>query len=425
MRTVLALLLPLVSIIIGSPAWAQCPPAYDWSGFYPPASLDRVTQRTAPGLRSNFDQVMLPQLTDQERRVLRGAMLDLGQREDARHPMNFYAAQGGRVVLPLSSVKMVSDLTVAVAWLNRHRLPEKKVFDYAAMLAFRGPAPDGVRALPLAALGVPDSALDSPEVEGLFQKLYGDAMVFIMAHELGHLFHGHSANVGLDQSRQQESEADAFAVELMARMHAPPVGIVFYFNMVAPFECPARSTHPMSGTRIERLAAALRANGPLFVQDKPSPQHELMLLESVIQGLGQVAKLLDDPDIREAMRLTGQSSTVAQFSGASAPAVVAPPSRQAFDGNYVGQWGDAKTQLDFRMTLEREAQTVRGRYDFGMGVAELEGIVTGDQLDYAWRWGNDYFGRGRIKSAADGKLHGTWGYGQRNDGAGTLTAEPR
>ena len=162
MRTVLALLL----LLIGLPAVrAQCPPAYDWSGFYPPASLDRVTQRTAPGLRSNFDQVMLPQLTDQERRVLAGVRLDLGQREDPGHPMNFYAAQGGRVVLPLSSVKMVSDLTVAVAWLNRHRLPEKKVFDYAAMLAFRGPTPDGVRALPLAALGVPDNALDDPEVE--------------------------------------------------------------------------------------------------------------------------------------------------------------------------------------------------------------------------------------------------------------------
>jgi hypothetical protein len=421
MRTVLALLL----LVIGLPAAAQCPPAYDWSGFYPPAILDRVTQRTAPGLRSNFDQVMLPQLTDQERRTLGRVLLDLGQREDAAHPMNFYAAQGGRVVLPLSSVRMVSDLTLAVAWLNRHRLPEKKVFDYAAMLAFRGPAPDGVRALPLAALGVPDNASDDPAVEGLFQKLYGDAMVFIMAHELGHLFHGHSANVSQDQSRRQESEADAFAVELMARLHAPPVGIVFYFNMVAPFECPARSTHPMSGARIERLATVLRDNGPLFVQDKPSPQRELLLLESVVQGLLQVAKLLDDPDIRESMRLTGQSSNVAQFGAASAPAVGAPQSRQAFDGNYVGQWGDAKTKLDFRMILKREAQTVRGQYDFGMGTAELEGIVTGDQLDYAWRWGTDYFGRGRMKHDVDGRLQGTWGYGQRNEGAGTLTADPR
>jgi Peptidase family M48 len=422
MRTALALLLA----VIGLPAHAQCPPAYDWSAFYPPAALDRVTERTAPGLRSNFDQVILPQLTDQERRVLGGTTLDLGQREYPAHPMNFYAAQGGKVVLPLSSVKLVSDLTLAVAWLNRHRLPEKKVFDYAAMLAFRGPAPDGVRKLPLAALGIPDEPQNDPEVDDLFQKLYGDTMVFIMAHELGHIFHRHSANVSVEQSRQQESEADAFAIELMARMHAPPVGIIFYFNMAAPFDCPERSTHPMSGQRIARLVAALRGNAQLFTADKPSPQREMQLVESVAQGLEQVAKLLDDPDIRQSMRLVGQSSSVADFAAAGVPPVVAPRSRPAFDGNYLGQWTDAKgTSLDFRMALRRQGQVVHGQYEFGMGVADLEGTITGDQLDYAWRWGNDYFGRGRIKSAADGRLQGTWGYGQRNEGAGTLAAEPR
>jgi len=310
--------------------------------------------------------------------------------------------------------------------LNRHRLPEKRVFDYAAMLAFRGPAPDGVRKLPLAALGIPDEPQNDPEVDDLFQKLYGDTMVFIMAHELGHIFHKHSANVSVEQSRQQESEADAFAIELMARMHAPPVGIIFYFNMAAPFDCPERSTHPMSGQRIARLVAALRGNAQLFTADKPSPQREMQLVESVAQGLEQVAKLLDDPDIRQSMRLVGQSSSVADFAAAGVPPVVAPRSRPAFDGNYLGQWTDAKgTSLDFRMALRRQGQVVHGQYEFGMGVADLEGTITGDQLDYAWRWGNDYFGRGRIKSAADGRLQGTWGYGQRNEGAGTLAAEPR
>jgi len=422
MRTALALLL----IVIGLPARAECPPAYDWSGFYPPASLDRVIERTAPGLRSNFDQVILPVLTDQERRAMGGTTLDLGQREYPAHPMNFYAAQGGKVVLPLSSVKMVSDLTMAVAWLNRHRLPEKKVFDYAAMLAFRGPAPDGVHKLPLAALGIPDEAQDDREVEDLFQKLYGDTMVFIMAHELGHLFHKHSANVSVERSRQQESEADAFAVELMARLHAPPVGIVFYFNMAAPFECPARSTHPMSGQRISRLVAALRDNSRLFAADKPSPQREMQLIESVAQGLEQVSKLLDDPDIREAMRRTGQSSSVADFAAAAVPAIPAPRSRLAFDGDYVGQWIDSKgTAIDFRMNLRRQGPTVHGKYEFGMGATDLDGTVTGDQLDYAWRWGNEYFGRGRLRSMPDGNLQGTWGYTQRNEGGGTLTAKPR
>jgi hypothetical protein len=422
MRTALALLLA----VIGLPAYAECPPAYDWRGFYPTEILDRVIERTAPGLRSNFDNVILPQLTDQERRAMGRATLDLGQREYPAQPMNFYAAEGAKVVLPLSSVRMVSDLTFAVAWLNRHRLPEKKVFDYAAMLAYRGPAPDGVRRLPLAALGIPDEAQNDPEVDGLFQKLYGDTMVFIMAHELGHIFRGHSLTPDVDQSRRQEMEADAFAVELMARMHAPPVGIVFYFNMAAPFECPARSTHPLSGQRIARLTAALRDNARLFVADKPSPQREKQLIESVAQGLEQVSKLLDDPDIRESMRRTGQSSSVADFAAAAVPAIAAPRSRLAFDGNYVGQWVDSKgNAIDFRMNLRRQGQIVHGKYEFGMGAADLDGTVTGDQLDYAWRWGNDYFGRGRLKSLAGGRLQGTWGYTQRNEGAGTLTADPK
>jgi hypothetical protein len=425
MRAILALLL----LLTASAARAQCPPAYDWSGFYPPAILDRVSRLTAPDLQSNFDQFMLPRLTDQQRRVLAGVSLDFGQREYPGHPLNFYAARGGRIVLPLSSVRLVTDLTLALAWMNSHRVPEKKVFDYAAMLAYRGPAPDGVRALPLAALGVPEDAISEPEVGDLFQKLLIDTMVFIVAHEMGHLFHNHQVNVDAVQSRLQESEADAFAVELMGRMGMPPVGISFYFTLATPFECPARSTHPLTGERVTRLAATLRDNAALFARDKPSPQHERQLIESIGRELEGLARLLDDPDIRESTRLIGQSSKVADFSGASASAAVpgAPMPgtvHQAFDGSYVGQWADATAALDFRMTLRRQGQIVRGNYDFGMGTAELEGTVEGDQLDFAWRWGKDYFGRGRMTSLADGRLQGTWGYGRRFEG-GTLNATPR
>ena len=424
MRAILALLFLLGGL---NAAHAQCAPPFNWSGFYPPAALDRVAQRTAPGLRSNFEQVLLPRLTDRERQKLGGISLDLSRREYAEHPLNFYAATGGKVVLPLSSVKLVSDLSLALAWYNRNRLPEQKVFDYAAMLAFRGPAPDGVKALPLTALGVPDAADSDPAVEGLFQKLFGTTMVFIMAHETGHLFHGHRANVGDVRSRQQEGEADAFAVELMARMGAPPIGITFYFMLAAPFECTERSTHPLSGERINRLVAALRDNASLFARDKPSPQQERQLVESIAQDLGKVAKLLDDPDIRASMRLAGLSSKASDFAAAETRSRSRPgAARQAFDGDYAGQWIDAKgTALDFRMTLRRQASTVRGNYEFGMGTAELEGTVADDQLDYAWRWGTDYFGRGKMRSLANGELQGTWGYTRRSEGGGTLSAAPR
>jgi len=268
-------------------------------------------------------------------------------------------------------------------------------------------------------------------VSDRFQKVLGDTMVFIMAHEMGHLFHNHQPNLGAAQSRLQESEADAFAVELMGRMGMPPVGISYYFTLATPFECPVRSTHPLTGERVNRLAVTLRDNAALFARDKPSPQHERQLIEAIARELEGLAGLLDDPDIRESTRLIGQSSKVADFSGASAsaavPGVPTPGTvHQAFDGNYVGKWTDAKgTSLDFRMTLRREGSTVRGNYEFGMGAAELEGTVEADQLDYAWRWGKDYFGRGKLKSLANGELQGTWGYTRRFEGGGTLSATRR
>ena len=102
------------------------------------------------------------------------------------------------------------------------------------------------------------------------------------------------------------------------------------------------------------------------------------------------------------------------------------PARQAFDGNYAGEWIDAKgSVLSVRITLQRTGQTVRGKYEFGLGAADLQGIVEGDQFDYSWNWGNDYSGRGRLKKLADGQLRGTWGYAQRFEGGGLLSVRPQ
>jgi hypothetical protein len=405
---------------------SQCPPSFDWSGFYPPEVLDRVAQRSAPGLRANFDEVLLPRLTDRERGALRDARLDLGQREYKDHPLNFYAARGGLVVLPLSSIRLVSDLSLALAWLNRHRLPEKRVFDYAAMLAWRGPTPDGARALPLSVLGVPEDADSDPAVENLYQKILGSIMVFVMAHETGHLFYDHRADVDAARSRLQEGEADAFAVDLMARIGAAPVGVSFYFLMAAPFECPGRSTHPLSGERVARTARAIIDNAAVFARDKPDPARERQLIGAIAGKLQEVSALVDDPDVREATRQVGQSSSVAGFAASASPGPGQAVARQAFDGSYSGQWADAKgTVLEIGMVLKREGQVVRGTYDFGLGTVELDGTVDGDRLDYSWRWGSEYFGRGRLVSGAGGALEGTWGYTRSIEGGGTLTASPR
>jgi hypothetical protein len=198
--------------------------------------------------------------------------------------------------------------------------------------------------------------------------------------------------------------------------------------MASPYECAYRSTHPKTGESIYRLVASLRDNAGLFARDKPSPQQERQLVETIATDLGRVASLFDDPDIRASMMLVGKSSKVGDFASSAARSTASQPAgtRQLFHGDFVGQWTDAKgVSLDFRMTLNRQGTTVRGIYDFGMGKAELEGAITGDRLDYAWRWGTDYFGRGIMTSRADGALSGTWGYTRRNEGGGTLDARPR
>ncbi len=76
----------------------------------------------------------------------------------------------------------------------------------------------------------------------------------------------------------------------------------------------------------------------MFARDKPSPQQERQLVESIAQELGKVAKLVDDLRYPQSMRLAGLSSKVADFAAAAGPAARRPvASRQPFDGNYVGQ----------------------------------------------------------------------------------------
>jgi hypothetical protein len=41
-------------------------------------------------------------------------------------------------------------------------------------------------------------------------------------------------------------------------------------------------------------------------------------------------------------------------------------------------------------------------------------------MEYEWKWGTDYFGRGRLRAQEGGRvLTGTWGYTRAAEGAGT------
>ena len=63
------------------------------------------------------------------------------------------------------------------------------------------------------------------------------------------------------------------------------------------------------------------------------------------------------------------------------------------------------------------------RYSFGLGIGAIAGQATGDTLNFAWSWANNY-GRGVFEASRDGSaFSGTWGYRESADNAGTWNGQ--
>jgi hypothetical protein len=261
-------LLPLALLLLPADARAQ-----DWAGFYDRQTLVYWHGQTPPGIEENFREVVWPKLLPDEKRKLSRVTLDFPL-EDARQLMNFYAVWGGgkqTITLPISSIRFLADIALAEAWLGVSGYSTDPVTDYLAMLKYQWPDRlAGRRYRPREALGIPDDATANPRVERRFQRDFGTAIVFVLGHELGHLYHQHGMNVSLERSRQQEEEADRFAMELMRRIGEPPVGMVLFFRILAhlaPYtsdpDYPARraaATHPVASARLRAIAAGIETN---------------------------------------------------------------------------------------------------------------------------------------------------------------------
>jgi hypothetical protein len=231
------------------------------------------------------------------------------------HPFDFYAgAERGRptVWLPVLSLKMIEDLSVAWAWRHLHGYSLEPFDEYIAMLRYR--APDdfagGRYPDPLSALGVPPRIWEQePAVDDLSLRLRNSGWVFVLAHEMGHLRHGHAGNAAVDPatSQRHERDADQFALDLLARSETIPMGAVLWFQATvgyfpnrADFASDAaflasqqQATHPVNPLRLQSLALGLeRAAG-----DSLDPAHA-DALRFIATRLAAIADTLAEPDMQ-------------------------------------------------------------------------------------------------------------------------------
>jgi hypothetical protein len=421
----------LTALTFAPVVWAQ-----EWSGFYARETLIYWHSQMPPGIEENLQQVIWPKLTPPEKPALAGVTLDFPL-EDSHHPMNFYALDDGQVktvTLPISSLRFFGDLALAYAWLNANGYSLDTVTDYLAMIKYQWP--DGLVGTayrPLEALRIPESARNDPAVMNAFQRTFASAVVFILAHELGHLYHQHATAVDPEDSQRQEEEADAFALEIMRRIGEAPVGMTFFFTLLAHLEPyagdtdyaqrRAQATHPVTAARLRAIASGLTDQAESFSRTGTATA----IITSIASDIEVIANNLDDAGVQNLFRKKGLTAKPEQLAPRKPGEHISTAQQEphetgaAFSGIYTGQWIDAKgTALDVDMTLNRTGNQVTGSYSFGAGDVSLSAAtLVGDQLHYNWTWGTEHFGKGVLNVDPTGqRLSGTWGYTDSETGGG-------
>jgi hypothetical protein len=286
--------------------------AQDVGRLYTEAELAKAGARYAPNLRGLWEEDFLSRLTPAERQQGGAVSLALPLIGAQRSPIDFYAYPAERrVFLPISSVKFLDDISIAIAWYESKNCGMGTVSDYVGALRAQ---PAGWSA-PRAALGIPTNALDDKMVDDVSQKLLKSTVYFIVAHEYAHVMYGHRGykSITAHEAQQQETQADAFALEVMRRIAVPPLSMAHFFMLVtrlegspADFETAAeyesylksRATHPVSSQRILAVADALQANAASFARLQPNPQawaQRLVLIAGQVRMVGQT---LDDRKMR-------------------------------------------------------------------------------------------------------------------------------
>jgi hypothetical protein len=286
------------------------------AGLYP----EEILAGDRPRFEQRLGQIYQHGLWDFLDGLEKQALADVGLRFPLvganRNPFDFYAGpERGRptIWLPVLSLKVIEDLSVAWAWRQLHGYSLEPFDEYVAILKYRAPADfaGGRYPDPLSALGVPAEIWkQEPDVDDLSLRLRNSAWAFILAHEMGHLRYGHPGNAAVDPktSQRHEAEADQFALDLLSRSKTIPMGAVLWFQATvgyflnrADFETEAaflhwqqqEATHPVNAERLQSLALALdRAAG-----DSLDPAHA-EVLRFIGTRLATIADTLAEPDMQ-------------------------------------------------------------------------------------------------------------------------------
>ncbi len=416
------------------------------SSLYDEQTLQYWKGRYERNLRWNFDKLVLGALTPAERRQLGNIRLDLPLRapvEQPEGPLAFYRTND-QLVMPILSVKFFDDLALARAWYQARGENTEKIFDYIAMLKYRKHSEPGLRQFPppLKTLDIPaDAWKKDRRADVAAQEILKSGLVWIMAHEVAHLYYRHPRHepgVSYQQVQQNEVSADRFANMIMQRNHMAPSGMSSYFQFMA-YWSPNRSdfsndqswreyqqyqaNHLFSADRIKKLASDLKASPADFAATEMDIPASIRQMQQTTGRLDAVVAILASKDIQTRNASRARTTNV-QSPGGATIVLKRTVSMREYEGRYRGSYEHRSRSgttdlLNVRYDLRRYGNKVTGRYDFGQGDVTLQGIIRNGQLHYEWQRGDSY-GRGVMRSDGLGNINGQWGYDDAASGGGSV-----
>ena len=434
-----------VALVITTCAGAATVFGQNVSRLYPEKKLQADAARWSEQIQAEYRDTILPQLTDEERSALGTVKIEVLLSGPNGDPFSFYTDDKGTIYLPALSLRFFSDLCVANAWLNAHGYDGTTVRDYVGVLLREATLSPGA---PLPAvfrtLGIPDNAREESAVANRVDRNFGNTIVFLLAHELGHALKKHDTHSRDPvQKRRQEIEADAFAIEVMRRIGQVPLGVEFWFDVerighvqgirrVTSARFPTEAEwqkylagldHPVTSERLDALATAVEKAPDSFARNQADQARwirnskifaQYMRLGAPSAAIG-AARVAEYERVRD-LHLEDLKPRKAAFT--------MPGSEQepAFNGLFAVRRtaaGGGQDRMD--LLLLRTGDDITGGYSNGKIDGFIQGDIRNGVLHFSWREGN---ANGHGVAQAQGEtLRGTWGLGESEQGAGEFSAE--
>lgn len=258
--------------------------------LYTQADIERVRTRAAPTIESSLRNGIIANLPRADRP--RAAQIQLAFPEKGEHPMAFFSdPANGVVYMPLESIRFFDDISTLRAWFLGKNCQQDYIQSYFnSFLRKQQPLSSPLRAFAIDR----NVALGDAYTNSTSDRLYSSGLLYILGHEVGHVMLGHQPGLSAALSRQQEIEADAFAMDHFARVGAMPIGALIYY-LAAWWRDPvgedvARGSHPVSAERIRVMAERMLQNPADFSHaeaDGPEGQAIVRQVAGLLLGLAE------------------------------------------------------------------------------------------------------------------------------------------